>query len=54
MCLLGWRESLAVKRALTALLEILSSNPSNHMVAYGIQNPLLVSEDSYSILTYIK
>jgi hypothetical protein len=46
-------------RALTALLKVLSSNTSNHMVAH---NHLLrdltpyfgVSEDSYSIRTYNK
>jgi hypothetical protein len=40
-------------RALTALPEVLSSNPSNHMVA---QNHLIpssgVSEDSDSVLIY--
>jgi len=36
-------------KALTALLEVLSSNPSNHMVAH---NHLYVSEDGYSVLIY--
>ena len=36
-------------RALTALPEVLSSIPSNHMV---IQCSLIVSEDSYSVLRY--
>jgi hypothetical protein len=46
-------------RALTALPEVLSSNPSNHIVAH---NHLLwdmipssgVFEDNYSVLTYNK
>jgi hypothetical protein len=46
-------------RALTTLLKVLSSNPSNHIVAH---NHLLwnltpssgVSEDSYSVFTYNK
>ena len=36
-------------RALTALPKVLSSNPSNHMVAH---NSFGVSEDPYSVLTY--
>jgi hypothetical protein len=46
-------------RALTALPEVLSSIPSNHMVAhnhlkwYSISSPG-VSEDRDSVLTYIK
>ena len=45
-------------RALTALPEVLSSNPSNHMVAHNHPQQDLtpssgVSEDSYSVLTYI-
>jgi len=44
-------------RALTALPEVLSSNPSNHMVAHN-QWDLMpssgVSEGSDSVLTYIK
>jgi hypothetical protein len=46
-------------RALTALLKVLSSKPSNHMVAHNhLQCDLTllsgVSEDSYSVLIYIK
>jgi hypothetical protein len=46
-------------RALTALAKVLSSSPSNHMVAHNhLQWNLMpssgVSEDSYSVLTYIK
>jgi hypothetical protein len=46
-------------RALTALPEVLSSNPSNHMVAHnhpswGLMPSSGVSEDSYSVLTYNK
>jgi hypothetical protein len=46
-------------RVLTALPKVLSSNPSNHMVAHNHpeQNLMLssgVSEDSYSVLTYYK
>jgi hypothetical protein len=42
-------------RSPTALPEVLSSNPSNHMVAHnGLQWDLMtsngVSEDSYSVL----
>jgi hypothetical protein len=40
-------------RALTALPKVLSSNPSNHMVAHNHLMPSSgVSEDSYSALTY--
>ena len=46
-------------RAPTALSEVLSSNPSNHAVAhYHLQCYQMslfgVSEDSYSVLVYIK
>jgi hypothetical protein len=46
-------------RTLIALPEVLSSIPSNHMVAHNhLKRDLLsfsgVSEDSYSVLTYIK
>jgi len=46
-------------RALTALLEVLSSIPSNHMVAHNHLKWDLVpssggSEDSNSVLIYIK
>jgi hypothetical protein len=46
-------------RLLTVLPEVLSSIPSNHMVAHNhLQgNPMPssgVSEDSYSVLVYIK
>jgi hypothetical protein len=46
-------------RALTALPEVMSSIPSNHMVAYNsLKWDLMpffgVSEDSYSVLIYIK
>jgi hypothetical protein len=46
-------------RALTALPKILSSNPSNHMVAHNhLQCDLMpssgVSEDSFSVLIYNK
>ena len=46
-------------RALTALPEVLSSIPSNHMVAHNHMqwDPMpssSVSEGSFSILTYIK
>lgn len=34
VCGLGWRDGSVVLRALTALLEGLSSNPSNRMVAH--------------------
>jgi hypothetical protein len=44
--------------ALTTLPEVLSSSPSNHMVAHDFNGDLMssscVSEDSGSILTYIK
>jgi len=39
-------------RALTALPEVLSSNPSNHMVAHNYL--LLVCLNSYSVLTVNK
>ena len=44
-------------RALTALQKVLSSNPSNHMVAHNLPSGDLmpssgVSEDSYSVLRY--
>jgi hypothetical protein len=45
-------------RALTALLKVLSSIPSNDMVAHSYLCSLMlssgVSEDSYSTLIYIK
>jgi hypothetical protein len=46
-------------RALTALPQVLSSIPSNHMVAHNhlSWDPMPspgVSEDSYSVLIYIK
>jgi len=46
-------------RALTALPEVLSSIPSNHMMAHNsLQWDLMpssgVSEDSYSVLIYNK
>jgi hypothetical protein len=46
-------------RALTALPEVLSSVPSSHMVAHNHLQwdpmpPSGVSEDSYSVLKYIK
>jgi hypothetical protein len=46
-------------RALTALPEVLSSIPSNHMVAHNYLSWDLMSssgesEDSNSVLTYIK
>jgi hypothetical protein len=46
-------------RALTALLKVLSSIPSNHMVAHNhLEQDLMfssgVSEDSDSVLTYLK
>jgi hypothetical protein len=49
----------ALLRALTALPEVLSSNPSNHMVAHNnLQwDPMPssgVSEDSCSVVIYIK
>jgi hypothetical protein len=37
-------------RALTALPEVLSSNPSNHRVAHNYLPSSGVSEDSYSVL----
>jgi hypothetical protein len=55
----GWRDGSAVKKALTALPEILSSIPSNHMVVHNHLkwDPMpssCVSDDSNSVLTYIK
>jgi hypothetical protein len=59
----GWRDGSMVNklllrwlRALTALLKVLSSNPSNHMVAHNHQltrSDALsgVCKDSYSVLT---
>jgi hypothetical protein len=46
-------------RALTALPEVQSSNPNNHMVAHNhLYTDLMpssgMSEDSNSVLTYIK
>jgi hypothetical protein len=46
-------------RALTALLKVLNSNPSNHMVAHNhLEQDLKpysgVSEDSYSVHKYNK
>jgi hypothetical protein len=48
-------------RALTALPEVLSSNPNNHMVAHKQPSVMgsdalfwCVSEDICSVLTYIK
>ena len=46
-------------RALASLPEVLSSIPSTHMVTYhhlqwGLMPSSGVSEDSYSVLTYIK
>jgi hypothetical protein len=46
-------------RALTALQEVLSLIPSNHMVAHNhllwdLMPSFGVSEDSYSVLKYIK
>ena len=46
-------------RALTTLPEVLSSNPSNHMVAHNhllwdLMPSSRVSEDSYCVLTYNK
>jgi hypothetical protein len=57
--LLGAGEMAQQLRALTALPEILSSIPSNHMMAHNYLSWDLmpssgVSEDSYSVLTYIK
>jgi hypothetical protein len=56
--MMGWREGSAV-RVLTALPEVLSSIPSTHMVAHNhlqgdLMPPFGVSEDSDSVLTYIK
>ena len=42
-------------RALTALLEILSSIPRNHMVAHNLLYSVMGSDALfYSVLTYIK
>ena len=46
-------------RALTALPEVLSSNPSNHMVAHNhlqwdLMPSCVLSEDRYSVLIYIE
>jgi hypothetical protein len=53
----GWRDGSVVKST-DCSSRVLSSIPSNHRVVTtignGIQCPLLVSEDSYSILIYIK
>jgi DNA repair protein RadC len=56
---LGAGEMAQRLRAPTALLKVLSSNPSNHMVAHNHPQRDLtpcseVSEDSYSVLTYNK
>jgi hypothetical protein len=56
---LGAGEMAHQVRALTALSEVLISNPSNHMVAHNhlswdLMPSSGVSEDSYSILIYIK
>jgi hypothetical protein len=53
------REMAQWLRALTVLPEVLSSNPSNHMVAHNhLQWDLMpssgVSEESNCVLTYIK
>jgi hypothetical protein len=48
---------MAKLRAMAALLEVQSSNPSNHMLVHNHSNPMSssgVSEDSYSVLIYIK
>jgi hypothetical protein len=56
----AWAGEMAQQvRAPTALPKVLSSNPSNHMVAHNHPERDLmlfsgVSEDSYSILTYNK
>ena len=54
-----WRDGLVVKRILSVLPEVLSSIPSNHMVAHNhlywdLMPSSGVSEDSYSVLVYIK
>jgi hypothetical protein len=41
-------------RVLTALSEVLSWTPSNHMVAHNPVTSSGVSKDSYSVLLYIK
>ena len=46
-------EMAQLLRALTALPKVLSSNPSNHMVAHRMPSSG-VSEDSDSVLTYNK
>jgi len=52
---MGAGERAQQLRAVTALPEVLSSNPSNHVVAHNHpQWDSGVSEDSYSVLTYIK
>jgi hypothetical protein len=52
---LGAGEMAQSLRSLTALPEVLSSNPSNPMVAHRDLMPSSgVSEDNYSVLTYIK
>ena len=53
---MGWRDG-SVVRVLTAVPEVLSSIPSNHMVAHNhLQcDPLpsyVVSEDNYSVDSY--
>jgi hypothetical protein len=56
----NWAGEMAQQlRALTDLPKVLSSNPSNHMVAHNhLHCDLMpssgVSEDSYSVLTYNK
>jgi hypothetical protein len=52
------REMAQWLRVLTALLEVLSSITSNHMVAYShlqwdMMPPPGVTEDSYSVFIYI-
>ena len=49
----GAEEMAQQLRALTALPEVQSSNPSNHMMVHNHLTPSSgVSEDSYSTLTY--
>jgi hypothetical protein len=53
----GTREMAQQLRALTALPEVLSSIPSNHMMAHNQNNPMPssgVSEENDSVLIYIK
>jgi len=52
----SWAREMAQQlRGLTALPEVPSSNPSNHLVAQqSSEMGSCVSEDSYSILRYIK